>query len=94
MNNYQKLASLATYVSTITHYPGSGCTKKEVNPTLWDRLGVEGVGTYSSAPYNISHESVIYKYPDESTSYIDLQGTTSNTSCEEHGCLEHVLSFK
>lgn len=46
MTNFQKLDALANYISSTAHYPGSGCTKKEVNPTLWKKLSVDGKMLY------------------------------------------------
>lgn len=156
MDNYQKLSTLASYISNTTHYPGSGCTKKDINPTLWDNFSVDGIdlyynmfdmptlnrimdlqggtttclacdiittaacddlglpylydkpsdtiadgegvwigiGSFSSSGIPGGHYSAIYKSADEEKHFIDVQGMATSTSCEEHNCLEHVLSFK
>ena len=153
MTNLQKLDTLATYISSTCHYPGEGCTKKEVNPTLWERYAVDDVDLYyymcndpimnriidlqggivtcqaasiveraaledlglpylydgetgsiaegegvwyavgnaSSNPYAGAHESLVYKDADEKRCFIDAQGMLTNSSCEEHGCLERIV---
>lgn len=154
MTNLQKLNALASYISTTTHYPGSGCTKKATNPTFWNAFSVDGIdlyynmyrtmstlnrimdlqggittcvgvdivqkaatddmglpylydsttGTiadgegvwlgiksYSSNPSAAYHVSVIYKDANEKRSFVDAQGMITNTTCEEHGCLDKVI---
>ena len=46
MSNYDKLKTLADYISTTAHYPGYQCTQKDVNPTLWDGFSVDGMALY------------------------------------------------
>ena len=46
MSNYDKLKTLADYISTTAHYPKYKCTQKEVNPTLWDSFAVDDVALY------------------------------------------------
>ena len=38
MTNLQKLYALANYINNTTHYPGAGCTKKDINPTFYNGL--------------------------------------------------------
>ena len=46
MTVLQKLNALAGYIRTTTHYPGSGSTKKETNPTFWNAFAVDGIQLY------------------------------------------------
>ena len=149
----QKLNALAGYIRTTTHYPGSGSTKKETNPTFWNAFAVDGIqlyyymytmptlnrimdlqgglttcvgvdiieraatedlglpylydadtktvaegegvwlvrGSYSSNQSAAAHESVIYKDANERRTFIDAQGMITDTTCEEHGCLDKVI---
>ena len=153
MTVLQKLNALAGYIRTTTHYPGSGSTKKETNPTFWNAFAVDGIqlyyymytmptlnrimdlqgglttcvgvdiieraatedlglpylydadtktvaegegvwlvrGSYSSNPSAAAHESVIYKDANERRTFIDAQGMITDTTCEEHGCLDKVI---
>lgn len=154
MTNLQKLNVLASYISSTTHYPRSGCTKKATNPTFWNAFSVDGIdlyynmystmstlnrimdlqggittcvgvdivqkaatddlglpylydsktGTiadgegvwlgvksYSSNPSAAYHVSVIYKDANENRYFVDAQGMITDTTCEEHGCLDKVI---
>ena len=55
MSNYDKLKTLADYISTTAHYPGYQCTQKDVNPTLWDGFSVDGIALY----YNMFNMPVL-----------------------------------
>lgn len=55
MSNYDKLKTLADYISTTAHYPGYQCTQKGVNPTLWDGFSVDGIALY----YNMFNMPVL-----------------------------------
>lgn len=46
MTNYQKLCVLANYINSTAHYPGSGSTQKETNPTFWKNFSVDGIDLY------------------------------------------------
>ena len=48
-------------------------------------------GSYSSNPSAAAHESVIYKDANERRTFIDAQGMITDTTCEEHGCLDKVI---
>lgn len=154
MTNMQKLYKIANYICDTTHYPGKGCTDKDINPTFWNDFSVDGVelfyylfdmptlnrvmdlqggittcvavsivetvacddlnlpylydrstdtiadgegvwmavGSASSNPSaGSNHYSVIYKDAAGNKYFIDAQGIMSDTSCEEHGCLDKVL---
>ena len=43
MTNMQKLYKIANYICDTTHYPGKGCTDKDINPTFWNDFSVDGV---------------------------------------------------
>ena len=47
MTNLQKLYALANYINNTTHYPGAGCTKKDINPTFYNDFSVDGIGSVS-----------------------------------------------
>lgn len=61
--------------------------------TIADGEGVwMAVGSASSNPSaGSNHYSVIYKDAAGNKYFIDAQGIMSDTSCEEHGCLDKVL---
>ena len=46
MTNLQKLYALANYINNTTHYPGAGCTKKDINPTFYNDFSVDGIGLF------------------------------------------------
>jgi len=46
MTNLQKLYALANYIDNTTHYPGAGCTKKDINPTFYNDFSVDGIGLF------------------------------------------------
>lgn len=148
MSNYEKLKVMGEYLSSTTHYPGSASVSEAVNPTLWDRYGIDGKGlcydmmsdvlmntfalyqggfakctavstlraiaiddlgivsdhtaegesvwigsgSYSSAPYNPSHSSLIYQFEDGSRAFIDMEGTHGGSDCKKHGCLDRIIS--
>lgn len=46
---------------------------------------------YSSNPSAAYHVSVIYKDANEKRSFVDAQGMITDTTCEEHGCLDKVI---
>ena len=60
--------------------------------TIADGEGVWlGIKSYSSNPSTAYHVSVIYKDANEKRSFVDAQGMITNTTCEEHGCLDKVI---
>ena len=60
--------------------------------TIADGEGVwQGIKSYSSNPSAAYHVSVIYKDANEKRSFVDAQGMITNTTCEEHGCLDKVI---
>lgn len=57
------------------------------------------IGEYSSACMPGSHMSLIYKDVNEQKHYIDAQGVItypgdSDVRCEDHGCLNYLVSLK
>lgn len=56
-------------------------------------------GVYSSNPTNPYHYSLVYKYPDESTTLIDAQGLMYDkdspyVSCEGHDCKSKIVPLR
>lgn len=78
MTNLQKLYALANYINNTTHYPGAGCTKKDINPTFYNDFSVDGIGLF------------YYLFPMPTLNRVmDLQGGITNMyrcdSCAESG---------
>ena len=48
----------------------------------------EGDGSYQDFLLSLIH---IYKDANERRTFIDAQGMITNTTCEEHGCLDKVI---
>lgn len=57
MTNLEKLNTLASYIRTTTHYPGTGSVSKEKNPTFWNSFAVDGIELFYDM-YNTGYTMV------------------------------------